>query len=236
MAYVYSRARKRFNAEVKDLLVSTREAESPLCTSARVRDLAHGSAVILTSAKVESYLEDLILDWGKAINSTGILAGTLPKQTRAFLLNGSSVRAAYRKLFLLEHGEKNFLELIGQHIGPSGEYRFAIGTTAISPTSINLILKDVKYPSEENLNKLFFRCGITALFTSLNTVAKRDVLPLLKSFNDVRTELAHEGLPVGINGKDVRERIRDIAAVVGYIDRAFYKHTTKLFGPSSWTK
>jgi hypothetical protein len=235
MPYAYSRARKRFNADIEGLLITTREAESPLCASSRVRGLAHGSAVLLASAKVESYLEDLILDWGQAINSNGVLSGDLPRHTRAFLLNGSAIKAAYRKLLLLEHGEKTFLDLIGQHLEPTGEYRFANETTPVSSNSIGLVLKDVKYPSEENLNRLFFRCGISAIFTSLNTLAKRDVLPLLRSFNDVRTELAHEGLPVGLNGKDVRQRIKGISAVVGYIDRAFYKHTIKLLGPNSWT-
>lgn len=235
MAYVYSRARKIYRSAVKDLLLSSREADTKSCTSARVQKLAHASAVIITSTKVESYLENLILDWGAAIGTGNFTVAALPKETRAFLLNGTGIRNAYRKLLLVEHGERDFLRLASAQIGPEGEYRFAVDATVIGAGHLRSIIQEVKYPSETNVKKLFSRCGLNDIFAACNAVAKRDVLPLHTSFSDLRTEIAHEGLPVGINGKDIRDRIQEISTLIGYFDRAFYKHSNSLFGPSAWT-
>lgn len=235
MAYVYSRARKTFDTGINDLLVTSKEADTHLCSSARVRALAHASAVVIANTRVESYLEDLILDWAAAIGNANLTASILPGETRAFLLNGSTIRQAYRKLLLMEQGERDFVRLISSQLGAQGEYRFAIDATIINASHLRPIIDQVKYPSEANLRKLFARCGIADIFTALNAVAKRDVLPLHKSFSDLRTAIAHEGLPVGKNGKDVRDRIREIKMLIGYLDRVFYRHSNAHLGPTAWT-
>ena len=94
---------------------------------------------------------------------------------------------------------------------------------------------DVKYPSTKNLRKLFRRLGIDPVFDRLNAVAKRDVESLLTSFNDVRTEMAHQGMPIGMSVGDIKARINDISLVVGYIDRLFYSHVSKTTGVVCWT-
>lgn len=233
MAYAYSRARKSFHQEVNDLLASSQQADSNPCPP-RVSRLAHASAIVLTSAKVENYLEDLITDWSLALSSSTYTAGALPSKTRAFLLSGASMHAAYRKLLLQEKGEKDFLEMLGSQLGPTGEFRFVRIDCVIDSTAMTRIYKDVKYPSKENLVKLFSRCGIDNIFTALNKLANRDVELLHRSFSDLRTSIAHRGLPVGINGSDVRTRIKEMSSVVGYLDRVFYAHNRAFFDSSTW--
>jgi hypothetical protein len=235
MAYAYSRARKSFHVSINDLISTSREADTAACSSMRARNLAHASAVILASTKVELYLEDLLLDWGLALANVGTQAGSLPYETRAYLLSGGAAKSAHRKLLLLDHGERQFLEIIARELRVAGEYRYARDGTIIIAQNIGSLLKDVKYPSEQNLKKLFYRCGISNIFASMNSIARRDVLSLHQSFSDLRTQIAHVGLPVGINGRDARERIKDISAVVGYLDRAFYRHNQRLFGIATWT-
>lgn len=236
MSYTYSRARKRYLMNIEDIVKTSKDADTAnLCPSLRVRNLAHGSAIVLASAGVENYLEDLITDWARAIANPPLPVSGLPEQTRAFLLNGPGIRSAYRKSILLEQGESSVLEALCRHISDNGEFRFANPNSLVSPSSLYQLLRDSKYPSEENLTRLFNRCGIKNLFVALHTLAKRDVKPLLRSFGDVRTQLAHNGMPVGINGQDVRDRIKDVSAVVGYIDRLFYKHTKAMYGVASWT-
>jgi hypothetical protein len=196
--------------------------------------MAHASAVILTSSKVESYLEDLISDWGTAIAGAGLTAATLPPEMRAFLMHGTATKSAYRKLLLQEHGERDFLRLTAAQLSFNGEYRFAVSSTLIIAGNLHSIVRDVKYPSEPNLKKLFARCGIRDIFTTLNSLSGRDVLALHTSFSDLRTEIAHSGLPAGINGKDVRDRIKEMRSLIGYIDRAFYRHVSAFTGPLVW--
>jgi hypothetical protein len=46
---------------------------------------------------------------------------------------------------------------------------------------------DKKYPSPDNIKRLFNRLGIDKVFDKLNAKAKADVKANLQSFNDIRT-------------------------------------------------
>lgn len=234
MPYQYSRARKQFISDLVTIYAALRDAYSGQCSSSIVRGFALCSAVILTSAKVESYLETLVSDWGKAILSNSITTEKLPLHTRAFLLNDPAIETAYMK-FGFQRNESEFLPEIGSMIGQP-VLLFGKDGEHIPPFQVNRVYKDSKYPSPTNIRKLFRRCGIDSVFHKLNSIAKTDVEALITSFNDVRTEMAHEGMPPGLSVSDVRARIKGAASVVGYIDRLFYRQVCQTTGAVCWTK
>ncbi|WP_109488443.1 HEPN domain-containing protein [Occallatibacter savannae] len=233
MPYRYSRARKQFIADVGVVLTTLKDAFSPACTSTSVQNYALCSAVILTSAGFESYLETLVSDWCRALLANGINTDLLPLNTRAFLLNDPAIEGAYKK-FILRQNESDFLPEIGGLVG-NDIFLFAKNGEVIPAFQPRRLYSDCKYPSPNNIKRLFRRCGIDSVFAKLAAVAQKNVENLLTSFNDVRTEMAHDGMPVGLSATDVRARISDAKSVIGYIDRVFYAHVRKQTGEASWT-
>jgi hypothetical protein len=233
MAYRCSRARKRFEIETKVLLEAVREAYSARCQSIAVRELALCSAVLLCSAKLESYLQDLFDDWGSSVCRSAVATERLPRRTRAFLLSQAAVLSAYRH-FISDQDEGALLDRLEVLVGQP-HWDFAIDGRSVPPFAASVVYEGRKYPSPDNLRRLFNRFGVSKVFNELNRVAKRDTKAMLVSFNDLRTEMAHSGMPVGLNATDIKQHIRDVRAIVGYIDRVFYSHVSGSVGDVCWT-
>lgn len=233
MPYRYSGARKQYTVDVEAIASTLKEAFSPKCTSQPVKEYALCSAVILTSARFETYLETLVSDWCKAIVANRLSTDVLPLNTRAFLLNDPAIENAYKK-FVYRQDESEFLPDIAALIGRT-MFLFASNGQQVPPFHPGRVYSKSKYPSPDNIKRLFRRCGIDGVFARLNASAKRDVENLLTSFNDVRTEMAHEGMPVGLSATDVKARIAGVTSIVGYIDRLFYSHVVNTTGAVCWT-
>jgi hypothetical protein len=233
MPYLRSRARKRFDFETGNFLKTLGEAYSSSCSSASVRAFALCSAVMLCSARIESYLEDLLGDWSQSVKAPHLTTNNLPKRTRAFLLNHTGVSAAYRRYVCYGSESELLTKLEAQVIGQTA-YEFAIDGRAIPAFPINAIYKDRKYPSVRNLQELFNRFGFPNIFDELNRIGRRDTKALLVSFNDLRTEMAHSGMPVGLTPGDIRLHVKNMRSLVGYIDRVFYSHVAKTLGAARW--
>ena len=83
--------------------------------------------------------------------------------------------------------------------------------------------------------RLFNRFGFANIFSEFNRVASRDTKALLTSFNDLRVEMAHVGMPIGLTSGDIRQHITNIRSLVGYIDRVFYNHVGRSIRTNRWT-
>lgn|ERR1035441_543361 len=232
MAYRQSRARRRFDVEVGRLLGTVREAHSSKCSSSAVREFALCSAVLLCSARMESYIEDLLADWGGAVKTQILTTEKLPRRIRAFLLNQPAVVAAYRQ-YIVDGDEAGILTKLETLIG-GPHYDFAIDGRRVPPFAVEVVYKDRKYPSPKNIRKLFGRFGVMNVFDELDRIARRDTEAMLTSFNDLRTEMAHVGVPVGLNAADIKQHIQNVQTLVGYIDRMFFGHVSRSVGAACW--
>jgi hypothetical protein len=232
MAYQRSRARKRFEVAATGHIAAVDEARRNTTASPTVRDLAYCGAILLCSAAFESYIEDLLGDWGASVSIAGLNTNALPKRLRAFLLNHSAVLAAYKN-YIADGDESSFLDRMEDQIGKAF-YDLAADNRNLPRFSASLIYTDRKYPSPKNLQRLFGRFGINNIFQDMNRVAKRDTSAMLVSFNDLRTQMAHSGVPVGINARDIKNRIRDMNSVCGYVDRVFHGVVVQSVGPGCW--
>lgn len=161
-----------------------------------------------------------------------VSTGQLPVRTRAFLMNQSVIISAYKR-YIVEDDEENLLARLETQIGAS-HYDFAIDSRAVPAFPGNMIYAGRKYPSPKNFKRLFRRFGVNDVFAELNRLAQRDIEALLTSFNDIRTELAHVGIPVGQSGNDIRQRITDVKIIVDCVDRMFYAKVRSTVGPRCW--
>jgi hypothetical protein len=189
--------------------------------------------VLLCGAKVESYIEDLLADWTRAVRANGVTTDKIPRTARAFLLGQQGLISAYRRFFA-EEDEGALLSKVEALIG-TPHFEIAIDGKPLPVFSGPALYSDRKYPSPRNLKRLFGRFGIVNVFNSMNRIARRDTEALLKSFNDLRTEMAHVGMPVGLSVVDIRKRILDVKAVVGFVDRMFFDHVLRTVGRACWT-
>lgn len=233
MPYRRSRARKRFDTETVALLDTLKETFSSKCDSVKTRKIALCGAVLLCSAMIESYLEDLIGDWGNVLKTPFLTTDNLPRRMRAFLLKDPAIVEAYRR-YICFQDEMELLRRLEALLG-NALHEFAFDGRGIPAFPVSAVYKDRKYPSPKNLKRLFYRFDFNNIFDELGRLARRDVEAALTSFNDLRTEMAHGGMPVGLTKDDIKNRIREVRQIVGYVDRAFYSHVAKSIGAGTWT-
>jgi hypothetical protein len=233
MPYTKSRARKIFETEVDQMISVIRDAYSSKNNSADVKVYVLSSAVMLCTAKLEVYLEDLVNDWVHRINSSNQKCKSLPSNLRAHCLNNGSVMSAYRQYIAL-NDEMTFLENIGNALSAKS-YVIGVDDESVPKLNPKQIHSGKKYPSPDNVKQLFNRLGIDRIFQKVNTKAKADIKASLQSFNDIRTAVAHQGIPVGANDRDIKNRLREMKRVVLYIDKLFYVHVCKYTGSATWT-
>lgn len=232
MPYRYSKARLTHRNKVTALLQTESETYRAKPLSKPAKDNALCGAMLLCSAAFESYIEDLISDWATAITSNSIQTDKLPKSVRLFLLNNPRVLAAYRRFFYDGDEGALFTSLESAMLG--GSIVFAHDGRPVPLFAAGAVYNKVKYPSPRNLAKLFKRLGIGDPFGTLNRIAKVDVAARMESFNDVRTAMAHSGVPPGLSRTDVRDHIASSTRTVGYIDRMFYNYVSQSIGYNCW--
>jgi len=234
MPYTLSRARKQFDLEIRTILSTVRIAHSRQCISMPVREFALCSGILLGSARLETYLEDLILDWVMSIRRGNITTERLPKTIRAYLLFQSSLKDAYTN-YLADGDEGALLNHLEGSLGQT-HYEFALDGRSLPTFAPQTLYANRKYPSPHNLKRLFRRFGKKKVFDDLNRIGRRDIQAMLVSFNDIRTAMAHSGRPPGLAKDDIIEHIDNIRVVVSCLDKLFYELVCSTVGQSCWVR
>jgi len=231
--YVKSRARKEFDADVDRLIRAVRDAFSSKCKLPNVREHVLASVMLQGSAKMEFYLTSLISDWVDRANASALQTDDLPLSLRAYGFNEQALAGAYAQ-FLAFGSEVDLLERLAGRLNNPSNY-FAINGQHCPELQAEKLWKDRKYPSGKNLKILFNRFGIAKIFDELAKSAKSDLGLLLDSFNDVRAELAHEGIPPGLTPGDIRSKLRSAQRFISHVDRVFFKNLELLGAAPLWT-
>jgi hypothetical protein len=232
MPYRMSSARKAFDAEVAQLVTDLRSAHQGKALNATMRTHIVCSCVLLGMARLEVYVADLITDWLNEVNGSGVVSSRLPQRLRAFYLHDSGVVNAFKSL-LVSEDEGSFLTSVGGSLS-SASYHLAIDTSPAPKLYPKRLIEDKKYPSPKNVHRLFYRVGFESIFNELNRSAKADMKLILQSFNDIRTAVAHEGVPPGASYKDIIRHLRDVQRFVYHLDRVMYKHVSVHSGSATW--
>ncbi|MBC7837677.1 MAG: hypothetical protein H7Y39_03410 [Nitrospiraceae bacterium] len=86
----------------------------------------------------------------------------------------------------------------------------------------SVLVESKGYPSSENLKIVFHKLGVS-IFTECNRKMRTDVAALIDSIGDLRSEMAHLGVPSGITENDVEKKIKDLRNIVVTIDRIVHE-------------
>lgn len=232
MAYKKSRSRVELENSFVDIKSRLRLVENrsidPL-----IRDYVIAASIFLAHAEIENFIEDIISSFANGVQAAIQKGSALPGylQPHLFLTKSNSVKIYSG--FIAQNSEKELLKAFAAAIkGFAGN--MVDDSRNISPFNGKDIYGNLKYPSHDNLKKIFNRLGIENLFDELSRILKKYSKAILESLGSLRTQLAHTGTLPGVSCRDVRDRLDNAGRFVGALDRVVYSITTKKLGSSIW--
>jgi len=208
MRYTKSKALIQFESNIEDLLSKCIEGKNTK-VSYNLKTLAFQGAILLTCSALENYFKSLIDDWLFSLKSQNATFINLPIKTRkviyirnqntlfkSFNFNGNEHEAA-SKLNL------NTLAFI------------ILDDSACLPAYIkgHHIYGNKKYPSVDNIKKLFSTLDVENIFKYMNKRYERNYELDIESFLGIREALAHE-FPPNVTYRDTKRHLVNIQAVV----------------------
>jgi hypothetical protein len=233
MPYTKSQARKTFDVEIDKMISVIKTTFSNIAISTDTKQYVLSCCVMLGTAKIEVYIEDFFDTWVSKINSTPLTASHLPNNLKALYINQPFLNNGFKKL-IVENSESKYFDSIADQLGNSS-FHLTDLTKPLPRLDAKRIYSKKKYPSPENVEALFKRIGINKVFNELNKSAHADLENVLKSFNDIRTSVAHDGIPVGINDTDIIINLKQIKHLIYHIDKTLFKHINKHTTNATWT-
>lgn len=230
MPYKKSRARLDFDTARTEICANLKLVDK---AAPPISDYVKAAAIFLSHAELENYIDDIFSNYAAAIQVNILKGSQLPSELRSFLFLSKSNAASIYGKFLSDRSEKKLIKNFG--VALSGHAGAIVNDNALVPKFTGQdIYSNHKYPSKDNLLKLFYRIGVDNLFHELNSHLRQDSESLLDSLSSLRTQLAHTAALPGISTKDIADRIKDAARFVGAIDRVMYKNLSSHFSSSLW--
>lgn len=233
MAYKKSRSRVELDNGLKDIKSHLKLVENR-SISPFIRDYVIAASIFLAHAEIENFIEDIISSFANGVQAAVTKGSALPGylQSHLFLTKSNSLKIYSG--FIAQNSEKELLKSFSVAIkGAAGN--MVDDSRNISSFTGQDICGKLKYPSHDNLKKIFNRLGVENLFDELSRILRKDSKAILESIGSLRTQLAHTGTLPGISCRDVRDRLDDAGRFVGALDRVVFAVTTKQLGSNIWT-
>lgn len=233
MPYKTSRARRNLQMVYSDingrLRVVNRNNINPL-----IREYVIAASIFLAHAELENFIADIFSAFAIGAQAIATKGSMLPEELRSHLFLSKSNAHAVFGNYVVGKSEKELLKsfMIALN-GPTGT--IVNDSAQLVPFTGPDIYTTLKYPSRDNLKKLFYRIGIDNVFDKLSAQLKQDSNALLESLGSLRSQLAHTSTLPGISCTDVHDRILDTERFAGAIDRLMYTTMSSNFGSSIWT-
>jgi hypothetical protein len=230
MSYSKSSSRVAFENRARYLSISVKEAHiKRLAVPESIRNLVLRAAILDASAALEQYFEILLEDYQFNLRQSETRVANLPEAMWKFHFV-SAVQGQFHSFTVSGDERKIVRELDCDAL----KTRYFLADAKVDRAfDLVCIVKDRKYPSVKNWKGLFFRLGLNDGFASVDRILRRDSKLLLRSFNDVRSTLAHGG-SVSLTPLDVTRHLKNLQDVVRAIDRVLFGHLCKHSGKETW--
>jgi hypothetical protein len=232
MPYLVSSSRNTTKLEFKEIKSRIRKSQNKSIDPA-IREYVVAASIFLAHAILENYISDIFSSFASAIQSSPIKGGEIPDALRAHLFLSKIDKTKIYGSAVGIHAESESLTSL------SNALKNSAGTVVDDAKTIfRFYGKDIytnhKYPSADNLKKIFQRIGEPKIFQQLDIVIKRDSRSLLESMGSLRTQLAHTGQLPGVSPSDVVAKIVDLEVFVSALDRVMHKIIARSFGQAIW--
>ncbi len=229
MPYRKSRAKRDFDSEadsmisvIRSTLKLLKESETP---DPRIKDYILSSCMMLGSAKLEVYIENVIDGWIANVNGADLTVANIPDNMKALFFNQNFLKNAFKNL-IIENNESEYISLIVQNLN-NNIFSLTRPTERLPALESKRVYERKKYPSPDNIKAVFKRIGVANMLNELNKDARENIHILIDSYNDLRSAISHSGIPAGINERDVIEKLTNLKKITFHIDRVFLRHITQ---------
>lgn len=229
MSYTVSKSRYEFEQRIKRLRQDVVAVGRRNRQSFRFYDIILRATISEASAALEDYVLNVVEGWIYLLKAGQKRMTHVPLEVRARLVATEFENAFQRR----QKGERHLLKALARN------NLLAIYMNDSSPVPSSMradsILKGCKYPSPENIDTAFFRLGIQSIFSEADRLGRRRFKELLKSFNDVRTSIAHSN-PPDLTPDDACRHLDAISGFVRVIDRVLCRHLCRWSGRECWDR
>ncbi|WP_320172449.1 MAE_28990/MAE_18760 family HEPN-like nuclease [Maridesulfovibrio sp.] len=231
MPYAKSLARKVFEKDVHEFSSNSRYVSvKKNKVDYNIQQVVYKATIFQSSAALEDYIKDSLTDWIYMLSSLGMTIRYVPNE----LVCWSAVCAQ-------KHIFNNFFSS-GDESKVIKKYSSLCDLPALfdeehqvkKVKSFKGHIKDRKYPSVKNIERLFFRFGISDVFLEMSKKGRKDYRSLLTSFSDKRNEIAHTSRDLTYTWSEIKKVVQDLKDLVDKIDRVLFSHVCKVSGSDCW--
>lgn len=232
MPYSVSVARITTKAEFKEIKSRIRKSQNKKIEPA-IREYVVAASIFLAHATLENYVSDIFSGFANGLQSSPIKGSQLPENLQAHLFLNRIDKTKVYGAAIGTHSEVDSLTSIAKSLKNNA------GTVVDnSATIFRFTGKDIfttyKYPSVDNIKKIFHRVGEPKIFTKLDILLKGSSQGLLESLGSLRNQLAHTGQIPGVSPSDVIKRIEDVELFISAVDRVMYKILITFADQKTW--
>ncbi|MNM88303.1 hypothetical protein D3C76_828700 [compost metagenome] len=232
MPYSISAARATTKLDFKEIKSRIRKSQNKKIEPT-IREYVIAASIFLAHATLENYISDIFSSFANGLQSLPIKGSQIPENLQAHLFLNKIDKTKIYGTAIGTHSEVESLTSISKSL------KTHAGTVVDNSTTIfRFTGKDIftnhKYPSVDNIKKIFQRIGEPKIFTKLDIVLKSNSQSLLESLGSLRTQLAHTGQIPGVSPADVIKRIEDVEQFISAIDRVMYKLVTTFSDQKTW--
>jgi hypothetical protein len=235
MSYRRSRARKTFESQLDLTLQELRPLHVvALKTGGGSASRLLAAYYVFAFAQLEVYVSSLVEDSLTAVTVAQPAFAKWPDLMLAYVLHRSEDLAGHYRAFGIQQDERALLTAVANTARRLATW--SGGGAALGPLDASLFLERKKYPSPKNLPQLFRRLGVGHTFAVVSAAGHFNAELTLTSLNDLRTDIAHDGLvPPSFGLADFRDRLRQMRQLVAALDRSLSTHfCTSVVRRSSW--
>lgn len=241
MTYKKSAPKREFELQIASLKSDIKLAKK-LSAKALFEEASHAyqisqcvyrNAVFQCSSSLEQFIKDILDLWLHNLAKLKKPISALPEEFITYLKVKKNINDY--KSFIIYNDESALIKKImsdkAEHI------KYYTDTTCISTIgSIGWVVNDKKYPSIENIKKLFQRFGIDDIYSLMQRKFHRDFRADIKTLSDTRTAIAHQYPSPPLTDTDTIRLLERVLLFVSKIDRALYHHVKKTSGLDIWVE
>lgn len=232
MAYKKSQARKTLQIDLNDILFKVKLVENRN-VDPNIKEYVLAASVFLAHAILENYISDIFSRFANGIHSLSLKGEELPENLRAHLFLKNIDKSKMYGVDIGIYSEKDAFSALSKALnGYAG--KIIDNSKTIYKIKGEDIYTNYKYPSKNNLIRIFERIGISNIFNVLSARMNRDSVATLQSLGSLRTQLAHTGQIPGISPRDIKNRLSELEDFVSAINRTIYKEMVSKYGQNTW--
>jgi len=232
MSYSVSAARKTTALDFKQIKSRIRKSQNKKIEPT-IREYVVAASIFLAHATLENYISDIFSGFANGLQSSPVKGSEIPENLQAHLFLNKIDKTKIYGAAIGTHSEVDSLTSIAKSLKANAGSVVDNSTTIFRFTGKD-IFTNHKYPSADNIKKIFHRIGEPRIFQKLDIVLKSSSQSLLESLGSLRTQLAHTGQIPGVSPSDVIKRIEDVELFISAIDRVMYKLITSFSGQQTW--